>query len=209
MAMSEAEARKLTEQIKDNLNQSAKLIQKAHQGKIWTVLGYTSFAEWLDKTVGISRARGYQLLNIAKTEDILNSSLTLPEFFILTDRQTRIINKMGIDEFLAQVAKERDEQDMEDDAEDNMLMIMDVVNKADQAFKANDTIMTQDKPEPASYNHNATATNFYKQFLYQINDLPDTDTIEPTDYREIIADLEVTIEQLDKILDEYLLVEDN
>lgn len=208
MSMSKEEARKLTEQIRDNISQSARLVQKAHAEKIWTTLGISSFQEWLSQSLGLSRARGYQLLNIAKTEEQISKLLTLPEFFILSDRQTRTITKLGVDKFVERLAKTREENDLEDDAEDNLILIMDVCNELDKEFEANNIANKQPREEPQP-EPNKYAESFYTQFLYQINDLPGADTIEPMDYKMIIEELENTLANIDENLNSYLLIEDN
>ena len=207
MRLTEAQARKLTEQIRDNLNQSARLIQKAHAGKVWEAMGISSFAEWLKKSVGISRARGYQLLDIAKFEDLLRDAIDLPEHFILTDRQTRIIKKSGIDRVVAR-AKEITEDDSKiiamsgESAEvSNYQSLVEAINEIDVIEDENidDTWKPVEPVEP-----NIAAKSYFTQFLYQLDDLPGMDEVEPTDYAQIIEDLEESVANIDRLVNEYL-----
>lgn len=206
MTLSKAEAQKLTEQIKDNLNQSARLIQKAHEGQIWKPLGLNSFAEWLKNTLGISRARGYQLLNIAKVEDQVRALLPVPEHFILTERQTRAIAAIGVEK-----ACEQAEQMTEDErhlwspygvteVEANYQSLVEVINEH---------LVPNEEPHPdlphaKPTDNNETALSFYSEFLYQIEDLPKTDEVEPADYPQMIKDLEATVKRIDELVNDYL-----
>lgn len=210
MSMTEAEAKKLTEQIRDNINQSARLIQKAHEGRVWVALDIPSFAEWLKKAVGISRARGYQLLDIAKFEDQLREKIDLPEHFILTDRQTRLIKKEGID----RVVEAAHEMTVEDEAvierrgtsreEANYQSLVEAINEIED--RANETPEPEIGPvEPVE--PNVQAKSYFTQFLYQIDDLPGMDLVEPTDFAQIIKDLEASAENIDKLVNDYLGVE--
>ena len=203
------EAKKLTEQIRDNINQSAKLVQKAHAGKIWLALGIPSFAEWLKEAVGVSRARGYQLLNIAKVEDQVRGAIELPEHFILTDRQTRLIQKVGLEK-IVQRTEELNEEDSEaialrGEAPEivNYQSLVEAINEV-EAAQTNDHDPQPYFEEPTDPNNHAK--NYFTQFLYQIDDLPKLDEAEPMDFKQIISDLEASVKTIDELLNDYLLV---
>lgn len=204
-----AEAKKLTAQIRDNINQSAKLIQKAHEGKIWLALEMTSFAEWLKEAVGVSRARGYQLLNIAKVEDQVREAIELPDHFILTDRQTRLIKKVGLDKIVERTTELNDEDSAAIALKGEAIEVVNYQSLVEAINEVEAAQSTEHDPQPyfeEPTDPNSHAKNYYTQFLYQIDDLPRLDEAEPTDFKQIISDLEASIETIDELLNDYLLV---
>lgn len=99
------EAEAITNAIKENINQVGQLIRKARDGKAWKVLGFASFSDWLQNAVGISRARGYQLINISIMEDDLRSIAALPEDLAISSRTVQQITTFGSSDFLARWAE--------------------------------------------------------------------------------------------------------
>jgi hypothetical protein len=59
------EAKHLTESIRATADVLYVLIQRAHAGKAWLALGYSSFGDYVNEEFDISRSRAYQLLNQA------------------------------------------------------------------------------------------------------------------------------------------------
>lgn len=59
------EAKNLTESIRATADVLYVLIQRAHAGKAWLALGYSSFGDYVNEEFDISRSRAYQLLNQA------------------------------------------------------------------------------------------------------------------------------------------------
>lgn len=64
--LTEQEARELTDHIRSVADTLYVLIARAHAGKAWEPLGYTSFAEYVRAEFDISKSRAYQLLDQAK-----------------------------------------------------------------------------------------------------------------------------------------------
>lgn len=104
--LNQEQALALTRQMKQNSEALSHLMKQAWEGKVWVALGYTSIAEWLKEGVGISRARGYQLLAIAKLEERLISEVALPDEFIISDRATRLVSSFGVEDFITKVQQE-------------------------------------------------------------------------------------------------------
>ncbi|MEV8220270.1 hypothetical protein AB0O65_10975 [Microbacterium sp. NPDC077391] len=92
-------ARALTDRIKSNTTDYAHLIYEAWTGKAWLPLGYDSFTAYLQEEIGISRSRGYQLINITLLEQKLKELAVFPDGFTISDYATRIIIKHGVDDF--------------------------------------------------------------------------------------------------------------
>lgn len=98
--LTQQEAHNLTQRLRNNVNENARLMKQAWEHKVWETLGYAGFNEWLSKAVGISRTRGYQLLAIATMETQLRDTIELPEQWNLTDLHTRAIISIGAEQFL-------------------------------------------------------------------------------------------------------------
>lgn len=97
--LSRRQALSLTEQIKSNLDEFGALIKRARDGQAWKALGYASFSDWIQNAVGISRARAYQLINIAGLEEDLRAVAILPEDFTISTRSAQQIINFGTDSF--------------------------------------------------------------------------------------------------------------
>ena len=61
--LTKAEARGLTNRIRNAVEDIRKLVAKAHEGKAWKVLGYGTWEEYVKAEFGMSRQRSYQLLD--------------------------------------------------------------------------------------------------------------------------------------------------
>lgn len=61
--MDEASARLLTEQIKQASRQVCMLLFDAHRRRAWIALGYSSWDEYIQCEIGLSRTRSYELLD--------------------------------------------------------------------------------------------------------------------------------------------------
>lgn len=113
--LTKTEAQRLTDEIKSNLDDIGSLIKQARDGKAWKVLGYASFSDWLQQAVGISRARGYQLINIASLEQDLRGIAPLPTDFAVTSRTVQQIINFGTKDFLAKWSHHTDESPEENE----------------------------------------------------------------------------------------------
>lgn len=98
--MTEAEARQLTEQLQGKTQQLARLLKKAHDGKVWEAMGYTSFTDWANNELPFTHGRAFQLLNIGVLTELLHETSPLSQTFVLTDKQARAISSYGREQFL-------------------------------------------------------------------------------------------------------------
>lgn len=71
--MDEQQAREITESIKAASVAVYVLISKAHEGKAYKALGYSSFEEYVNTEFDLSRNRAYQLLNLSNTIKAIES----------------------------------------------------------------------------------------------------------------------------------------
>lgn len=196
--MTEQEARKLTEQIKDNLSQSAKLVQKAHAGKVWKALGYSSFEGWLKGELGFSRSRGYQLLMVASVENQLRDDFDLPEDFSLSDRETKLVNDYGVSDFITEL-----NHTLENSSEkiNPMAVIFKRLMelKEEKQEKIDRGIELPDPVDP-----NEIASNFFNAFRHGVVDVMDPEDLDTNHYARMIEELEASIRNIDNTLDDYL-----
>lgn len=106
MSVSASEARVLTERIRENINDYARLMVEAWRNKIWLPLGYTSYGAWLRSELGLSRSRGYQILNVGIVEEHIRDRVPLPPDTTISDLNTRAILNYGLDDFIHRLTLE-------------------------------------------------------------------------------------------------------
>jgi hypothetical protein len=97
------QATAITEAIRSATQGLYLLIQRAHSHKIYTVLGYTTWEEYVNKEFNISRGRSYQLLNQAKVIEEISEAAGTPVY--LTEREARAI-KDALPEITQQIAED-------------------------------------------------------------------------------------------------------
>lgn len=90
-AMSEDEAKQLTQDIQSTTTALYVLLKRAHDNKAWLALGYKSWTEYIEKEFDFSRARSYQLINQANVIEEINGASGVPLY--LTEREARDIKK--------------------------------------------------------------------------------------------------------------------
>jgi hypothetical protein len=64
--LTSAEARELTEAIRENVVTTSELLLEAHDRQAWRVLGYRSWSEYLATEFDVSRSHSYRLLDQAR-----------------------------------------------------------------------------------------------------------------------------------------------
>lgn len=73
-SLSYDEAREITERIRAASDVLYLLISKAHAGKAWEALNYSSFEEYVKSEFDISRSRAYQLINQANVVQAIEAA---------------------------------------------------------------------------------------------------------------------------------------
>jgi hypothetical protein len=71
--LEEEEAREITERIKSTTNILYLLIKRAHAGKAWKALGYSSFEAYVREEFSYSRSYAYKLLNQANVIEAIEA----------------------------------------------------------------------------------------------------------------------------------------
>lgn len=71
------EARALTEQIKAGLHATTLLLLEAHSKRVWQVLGYSTWEDYVRREFNFSRSRSYQLLDHGRVLRVLMASAKL------------------------------------------------------------------------------------------------------------------------------------
>lgn len=122
--LTEAEARQITKQLQGKTQQLARLLKKAHDGKVWEVMGYSSFTDWANNELPFTHGRAFQLLNIGVLTEMLNEAATLSSTFILSDKQARAISSYGREQFIKDFSAAAS-----DDGLANNSLIQKMVNK--------------------------------------------------------------------------------
>lgn len=146
--MTEEEARQLTKQLQSKTQQLAKLIKKAHDGRVWEPLGYSSFTDWSNNELPFTHGRAFQLLNIGVLTELLHETSPLSQTFVLTDKQARAISSYGREQFL---------KDFKAAASDDSMSNAFVIQKLITA-KANDLKAAEEDEEEEEKPRKARAT---------------------------------------------------
>jgi hypothetical protein len=101
------EAIELTERIRNTTNLLWVLIKRAHAGKAWAALGYSSFEEYAKEEFHISRSYAYKLLNQANVIEAIQDKVPEGTTFSLTAGQAADI-KPVLPAVLAQIEERID-----------------------------------------------------------------------------------------------------
>lgn len=134
--LSEMKARELTNAIKAAAEATYVLLARAHQGKAYKALGYSTWAEYVNKEFEISTQRSYQLLNLSKTIEALEAVAPEGTEVKLTEAQARDI-KRELPFITSKIAEETSELD-KDTAADR---IDEIVEEARAQKKADDEVI--------------------------------------------------------------------
>lgn len=189
--LSYEEAVLLTKSIRANLDSSASLIKKAADGRAWEAMGYTSFKDWLENAVGISRSRAYQLLNIAHLEDELASHLTLPDYFTISDRNTRLVMKYGRDRFIKRLVKAATS-----DKAANAVLVEETLADIRGDLEAGAAPGIETDPD-------GFAEAFFNQFSLTVDDLPTPEEVEYGHEEAVLMGLKMALEHIDRAMNRY------
>lgn len=131
--LSEGKARELTNAIKAAAEATYVLLARAHQGKAYKALGYSTWADYVNQEFEISTQRSYQLLNLSKTIEALEAVAPEGTQVKLTEAQARDI-KRELPFITSKIAEETEDLD-KDEAADR---IDEIVQEARDQKKADD-----------------------------------------------------------------------
>ena len=86
--LKKAEARALTEAIRETADNLVEFLAEAHERRAWRALGYGSWSEYVETEFSMTRSRAYQLLRHAEVMKALEVSTSV-DTSALTEGQTR------------------------------------------------------------------------------------------------------------------------
>lgn len=92
-AMTKAAAEEVTEAIKSYATATWVLVKRAHDGKAWKSLGYSTWADYVKTEFDMSASRSYQLINQADVIASLEDAAPTGTKLLLTEAQTRDIKQ--------------------------------------------------------------------------------------------------------------------
>ena len=92
-AMTKAAAEEVTEAIKSYATATWVLVKRAHDGKAWKSLGYSTWADYVKTEFDMSASRSYQLINQAEVIAALEDAAPTGTKLLLTEAQTRDIKQ--------------------------------------------------------------------------------------------------------------------
>lgn len=134
------EARTLTDQIRSTTDVLYILIQRAHVGKAWKALGYTSFSNYVREEFNISRSRAYQLLNQSSVIEQIAAVTPEGTALRINESTAREIKSM-MDDLVPAIREATDGMDADEASEQVERMLQEA-----RIFNAEDANMFSDEP---------------------------------------------------------------
>lgn len=155
--LNEEEAREITERIKTTTNVLYVLIKRAHAGKAWSALGYTSFESYVREEFNYSRSYAYKLLNQAQViEAIENAAPAGTEVYVgeLTAR--------GLKKSLPELIQKVEERTSDvDDPEEAAAIIEDIIRETKERKDEEDNFDEDfDDFNPGDYSSPSSAFDY-------------------------------------------------
>lgn len=195
--LSRPRALALTNRIKSNLDEFGALIKRARDGQAWRALGYASFSDWLQNAVGISRARAYQLINIAGLEEDLRAAAALPEDFTISTRSAQQIISFGTDRFFEKWTERTGANPSENEATYFTLLgeVRSLLHVHEADIHSVTAIAVRDPNEHARIASQA--------LLAQLNEFPRPDEVEEGRLSVVRAKLRDALDRINEQLEEY------
>lgn len=83
------EAQELTEHIRSTADVLYVLLARAHAGKAWSALGYSTFADYVREEFNMSRSRAYQILDQHRVIEALEAAVPDGTQLRITEAQAR------------------------------------------------------------------------------------------------------------------------
>lgn len=141
-AMSKSAAEEITNAIKSYATATWVLVKRAHDGKAWKSLGYSTWADYVATEFDMSASRSYQLINQAEVIATLEDAAPDGTKLLLTEAQTRDIKKE-----LPRITEKVKNATANDDPGTAASKINDIVESERAAIK-NDSSPTDGDDEP-------------------------------------------------------------
>lgn len=142
--MDVAEAEEITAAIRSTITATYVLLRRAHEGKAYKALGYETWKEYIAGEFDFSVQRSYQLLDLAKTVEVIESATPEGTDVSLTEAQARDI-KRELPKITEQVREETAGSDPIEASE----IVDNIVDDAREQQKADEKTLAQKEKEKA------------------------------------------------------------
>lgn len=136
--MDVAEAEEITAAIRSTITATYVLLRRAHEGKAYKALGYETWKEYIAGEFDFSVQRSYQLLDLAKTVEVIESATPEGTDVSLTEAQARDI-KRELPKITEQVREETAGSDPIEASE----IVDNIVDDAREQQKADEKTLAQ------------------------------------------------------------------
>lgn len=137
--LTEPEARDLTDSIKSTVVATYVLLSRAHEGKAYKALGYSTWKEYVSSEFDFSTQRSYQLLDLAKTAKAIEEAAPEGYEANLTEAQARDI-KRELPKITERISAETEGLSAEDSTE----TIDSIIQESREQRKADEKVMAAD-----------------------------------------------------------------
>lgn len=219
-AMTKAAAEEVTEAIKSYATATWVLVKRAHDGKAWKSLGYSTWADYVKTEFDMSASRSYQLINQAEVIAALEDAAPTGTRLLLTEAQTRDI-KQQLPRITEKVKKETSGDDPAMAASKINEMVEkereaihnDLDDVEEDSFQELDAKGSAPKEDKLSASDSGSASGPVTTGLEDLDldaeiqsgdseDMGDTDLYGPTEVNEAETDLLYLIQYYDRLAGE-------
>jgi hypothetical protein len=152
-ALDEAAAREITERIKTTANLMYLLVKRAHAGKAYKALGYSSFKKYIEQEFEFSSVYAYRLLNQANFIEAIEEKVPAGTEIRITEPVSTALKKV-LPELLEELEQRVDELE---DGESAGAIIEDLIRERREQQEANNFLNDEDDEELADPNPNQGA----------------------------------------------------
>lgn len=137
--MTEDEATEITTAIRSTITATYVLLHRAHEGKAYKALGYDTWKDYISEEFDFSVQRSYQLLDLAKTVEIIESVSPEGTDISLTEAQARDIKRE-----LPKITERVQEETADKDPAEAGDIVDTIVEDARQQQKDDEKVMAED-----------------------------------------------------------------
>lgn len=132
--LNEDEAREITDRIKSTTNILYVLIKRAHAGRAWKALGYTSFEGYVKEEFDYSRSYAYKLLNQANVIEAIEA-VAPPGTSVYVGELTA----RGLKKSLPELLEEVEERTSDHEPEEATAIIEDIIRETKERKDEDET----------------------------------------------------------------------
>lgn len=139
--LSEEEAQEITSAIRSAATATWVLLARAHEGKAYRALGYSTWAEYVSEEFDMSAQRSYQLLDLSKAVKLIEDNTPEGTEVKLTEAQARDIKRE-----LPRITERIHEETRDQSPEDASDTVDEIINEVrEQKKEENDAVALKEK----------------------------------------------------------------